>query len=59
MSQMNKSRAAESNGTGECAFPSPPPRSQYCQPAQYSTINGQRYQYLVQAYGQSRRVASA
>lgn len=37
-----------------CAFPAPPVRSVYCEPAAYSQINGQRYQKIVYAYGKSR-----
>lgn len=37
-----------------CAFPEPPVRSVYCMPAPYNQINGQKYQTLVYAYGQSR-----
>ena len=39
-----------------CAYAAPAPRAQYCHPAPYSQVNGQRYHNLVQAYGQSRRV---
>jgi len=37
-----------------CAFPSPPVRMVYCQPAAFQQINGQKYQKLVYAYGQAR-----
>jgi hypothetical protein len=37
-----------------CAFPAPPVRSVYCEPAAFSQINGQRYQKIVYAYGKSR-----
>lgn len=37
-----------------CAFPEPPVRSVYCMPAPYNQINGQKYQTIVYAYGQSR-----
>lgn len=37
-----------------CAFPSPPARMVYCQPAAYQQINGQKYQRLQFAYGRSR-----
>lgn len=39
-----------------CAFPDPTPRAQYCHPAPYTQVNGQRYHNLVTAYGMSRRV---
>ena len=37
-----------------CAFPAPPVRSVYCEPAAYQQVNGQRYQKVVYAYGKSR-----
>jgi len=48
--------AGMSAETLTCAFPDPTPRAQYCHPAPYSQVNGQRYHNLTQAYGQSRRV---
>lgn len=41
-------------GTSTCAFPSPPARMVYCQPAAFQQINGQRYQKMVYAYGKAR-----
>lgn len=38
-----------------CAYPSPTPRAQYCHPAPYTQVGGQKYHTLAQAYGQSRR----
>lgn len=37
-----------------CAFPAPPVRSVYCEPAAYQQVNGQKYQKIVFAYGKSR-----
>jgi hypothetical protein len=37
-----------------CAFPAPPVRSVYCEPAPYSQMCGQRYHKVVYAYGKAR-----
>jgi len=42
------------NRPSTCAFPAPPVRSVYCEPAAFSQVNGQRYQKIVYAYGKSR-----
>ena len=42
-------------GQQTCAFAAPPPKQQYCGPAPYSQIYGQRYHLLHRAYGESRR----
>jgi hypothetical protein len=44
----------QQQGMSTCAFPSPPARMVYCQPAAYQQINGQKYQKLVFAYGKAR-----
>ncbi len=42
------------SGPTTCAFPAPPVRSVYCEPAAYQQTCGQRYQKIVYAYGKSR-----
>jgi hypothetical protein len=37
-----------------CLFAPAPPQRVYCTPAPFSSLDGSRYQRLVQAYGQSR-----
>lgn len=41
------------NGLMRCVFPQAPAKRVYCMPAQFSRINGQVYQNLTNAYGNS------
>lgn len=37
----------------QCAFPAPPPARIYCQPAQFTQVDGRDYATIQTAYGQS------
>lgn len=39
-----------------CHFPEPQPMRVYCQPAAFHRVNGQEYQNMTVAYGQSRQL---
>lgn len=39
-----------------CHFPEPQPMRVYCQPAAFHRVNGQEYQNMSVAYGQSRQL---
>ena len=64
-SQGNASRMRVGNGqlagrfsqgaqAAQCQFPAPPPKRVYCHPAAFTSVNGSRYQRMLDAYGQSR-----
>ena len=37
----------------QCAFPAPPPSRIYCQPAQFTQVDGRQQLLIASAYGQS------
>lgn len=43
----------EGYGGRGCAFPQPPPRRCYCQPAQFAQIDGRKFALIGNAYGAS------
>ena len=43
----------------QCHFPQAPPARCYCQPAAFSSLDGRKFQRLLDAYGNSRPCAGS
>jgi hypothetical protein len=52
--EMRSPHVFQSAPVTTCAFPPPPVRMVYCQPAAYQRTCGQRYQTIMNAYGKAR-----
>lgn len=51
---MSGGHPSNSMHQSTCAFPSPPVRSVYCEPAPFTRQCGSKYHKVIYAYGKSR-----